>query len=198
MNIKKDGRNICNFIFELSQLKRIRHEGWHLIGAKNIDSVAEHTLRAAQIGYVLAMMEKHENPAEVASLLIFHDIEECRIGDIHKVANRYVSADGERAVREQTKPLGDIGKNIFGLWNQCEAKDTKAGIIAKDADLLEQAFEAKELLERGYSYAEVWIKNVSDYVKTESAKKLLASLRNAHPDEWWQDFVKLDKTSKAK
>ena len=53
-------------------------------------------------------------------MLIFHDIGECRIGDIHRVANRYINSDEERAVKEQTEKLDKIGNeylivlDIFG------------------------------------------------------------------------------------
>lgn len=67
-------KDILNFIFELGQLKRIKHEGWRLIGVKFPESVADHCLRAAQIGYILAKMEKYENPFEVCSMVVFHDI----------------------------------------------------------------------------------------------------------------------------
>lgn len=47
-------KKIITFIFELVQLRRIKHEGWRLVGIDNPESVAEHSLRAAQIGYILA------------------------------------------------------------------------------------------------------------------------------------------------
>ena len=65
---------------------------------------------AAQIGYVLAQMEGHPEPEKIATMLIFHDIAECRVGDIHRVAHRYVGADEEQAVEDQTRPLGEAGK----------------------------------------------------------------------------------------
>ena len=50
-------KNVVNFIFELNQLKHQKHTGFMLAGVKNPDSVAEHVMRAAQIGYILAIME---------------------------------------------------------------------------------------------------------------------------------------------
>ncbi|MGC9308938.1 MAG: HD domain-containing protein, partial [Thermoplasmatota archaeon] len=44
------------FIYELGMLRRIRREGWRLAGIEP-ESVAAHSLRAAQIGYLLACME---------------------------------------------------------------------------------------------------------------------------------------------
>ncbi|HZX12186.1 MAG TPA: HD domain-containing protein [Candidatus Nanoarchaeia archaeon] len=184
---------VLDFFFELGMLKRVKHEGWRLLGIKDPESVGEHSLRAAQIGFILAKLEKYENPYEVATMVVFHDIGECRVGDIHKVANRYIKVEEERAVREQTEGLGEVGKEIFSLWEQHEKRTTKAGIIARDADLLEMAITAKEHVEIGYKFAEDWIRNVSNAVQTESAKKLLSSLERTHANQWWQGLKKLEK-----
>ncbi|MFB0965315.1 MAG: HD domain-containing protein [Patescibacteria group bacterium] len=50
-------KRITDFLFETFHLKNIKHEGWRFCGIPNPDSVAEHSLNAAQIGYVLAKME---------------------------------------------------------------------------------------------------------------------------------------------
>ena len=106
---------ILNFFFELAQLRRIKHEGWRTIGVENPESVADHSLRAAQIGYFLAKEENYKNPQEIVTMLVFHDIGECRIGDIHKIANRYVEANEEQAVKDQIQNLGETGKELFSL-----------------------------------------------------------------------------------
>lgn len=184
---------LISFIYEMGQLKRIRHEGFSLIGADNIDSVAEHSLRAAQIGYFLAILEKYKNPLEVVTALVFHDIGECRIGDIHKVANRYITSHEERAVKDQLFPFGIHATEIFSLWNQIENPSTTLGKIAKDADLLELAFTSKELLEKGYEYAADWLNNIKTLVHTKSAKKLLQILSKTHSNIWWQGLKKISK-----
>jgi len=142
---------VAKFTYELGQLKRVRHEGWKLAGVVTPDTVAEHALRAAQIGFMLANLEGTADPYQVCAMLFFHDIGEARVGDIHKLANRYITVDEEGAVRDQTAPLGPMGAEIVALWQQVEERSTPAGIIAKDADLLEQAFTAKEYLEQGYA-----------------------------------------------
>lgn len=56
---------------------------------KQPDTVAEHSLNAAQIGYILAKME-WADANKVATMLVWHDIAETRIGDMHKVAIWYI------------------------------------------------------------------------------------------------------------
>ncbi len=190
-----DTKNIIKFIFELGQQRRVSHEGWKLLGIKHPDNVAEHSLRAAQIGYVLAVMEKYPNPEEVCSMLVFHDMAECRVGDLHKVAARYVEADELRAAEDQTRELGEFGEKILDLWKQVEEKTTTAGRIAKDADYLESAVSGKEYLEQGHAFAQDWINNVANAVKTESAKKLVAELQQTGSNEWWRGLKKLPKNT---
>lgn len=184
-------KDILNFFFELGQLRRIKHEGWRTIGITNPESVADHSLRAAQIGYLLAKLEKHKKPEEVVTMLVFHDIGECRVGDIHKIANRYVKVDETKAVKDQIKPLGKFGQEIYKLWIAVENQESYAGKIAKDADLLEQAVTAKEYIERGYKFAQNWITNISKKIQTSSAKKLLKDLDKSDSNDWWQGIKKI-------
>jgi putative hydrolase of HD superfamily len=185
-------KEILKFFFEMGHLSRVKREGWRLLGIEQPESIADHTLRAAQIGWVMAHIEGNANPHEVAAMLIFHDIGETRIGDIHKLANRYVTADEARAVEEQTSRLGTMGPKVIDLWNQIEDRSSPAGIIAKDADLVELAVRAREYMEQGYKDASEWFEAAQSRVKTETAKKLIAELATASPTEWWHGLKKLD------
>lgn len=186
-----DEKDISNFIFELGVLRRISRQGWKLIGIHNPECVATHSLRAAQIGFILAKMEKYDYPEEICSMLVFHDIGECRIGDLHKVAKRYVNADEKEAVKQQLSSLDDIGNEIFSLWNEMESLNSKAGIIAKDADLLEMAVTALEYMHMGYIQAEDWVIKTERRLKTDSAKKLLNQFKKMNPFSWWHGLKKI-------
>lgn len=185
-------KEILKFFFEMGQLSRVKREGWRLLGMETPESIADHSLRAAQIGWVLAKLEGYKDPNEVAAMLVFHDIGETRIGDIHKLANRYVTADETTAVREQVSRLGTAGDQILDLWHQIEDKSTEAGIIAKDADLLELAVRAREYMERGYADASEWFEAARQRLKTKSAKELLEQLPNVSSSSWWHGLKKID------
>lgn len=182
---------MIDFLFELSQLKRIKHEGWRLAGIKDPESVAAHSLHAAQIGYILAKMEKHPDPYKICTMVVFHDIAECRTGDTHKVAAGYIKRDEHKAVKDQTKTLLKTGEEILSLWEETEEGKTHAGLIAKDADLLEQACAAKEYVETGYKEAQNWIENIEKKLKTQSAKKLLSKIKKTNFTHWWKDLKKI-------
>ena len=174
MEIKK----IVNFIFELNQLTRQRNSGWTLAGVASPNSIAEHQLRTAQIGYLLATMENYENPEKVAAMLLIHDNGETRIGDQNKVSARYIDKKKPEAdaFNEQLAGLGEIvEKRWTQYFQEFENRSTPAGVIAKDADWLETAFQAKEYLDLGHASAQNWIDNVEKALETTLKK-------NFHPN----------------
>ncbi|HBP00655.1 MAG: Metal dependent phosphohydrolase [Candidatus Moranbacteria bacterium GW2011_GWE2_47_10] len=197
MEIKK----IVNFIFEISSLKKIKHSGWILAGVDNPPSIAEHQFRAAQIGYILAELEGDVSSEKVATMLIIHDNAEARIGDHNKVTSRYINKKEaeQNAFQEQIEGLGENIKNKWERYfEELETRNTKEGIIAKDADWLETAFQAKEYLDLGYKSAIDWINNVEKAVETESAKKIIAEMKNTEFTEWWKDLKKMTYTKLGK
>src|SRR3989339_1714646 len=86
-----------------------------------------------------------------------------------------------------------IGKEIKELWEEVENGNEIAGIIAKDADLLEQAFLAKQYMEQGYKDCQNWIDNIAKFIITDSAKNLLKTLQKTDSNEWRQHLKKVKK-----
>jgi len=191
-------KNIVNYIFEIGVLKKEMHNGFKLIGS-NPDSVAEHALRAAQIGYILTILENEKNgtnlsPERVASILVFHDNGETRIGDLHRVASRYIdSKEAEKkAFYEQAERVPEkMREEIKKYFNETEERNTKEGIIAKDADHLETAFTAKEFYDLGDELAYDWINNVGKGLETQSAKEVFEEMKKTRFTDWWTGLKKI-------
>lgn len=192
-------KNIVNYIFEMGILSKEKHNGFKLIGVTDLRSVGEHALRAAQIGYLLTVLENKKNnttfsPERVCSMLVFHDNGETRIGDLHKVATRYIDSKGaeELAFRDQSNNLPEEAKTaIVQYFKEFEDRNTREGIIAKDADWMESAFSAKELYDLGNEVAVQWIDNVRKGVETESAKEILDTMRDTKFTDWWIGLKKV-------
>ncbi|MBI2453694.1 HD domain-containing protein [Candidatus Peregrinibacteria bacterium] len=180
-------KKLINFFFELGMLKSIEHCGIKFAGVKHPDTLGEHSCRAAQIGYALAV-EEGLNPEKVAAMCLFHDIGEIRIGDAHRIASRYLNTlQGEKnAVYEQTAPLPEaLGQRIRQLWDEFHAQKTPESRVARDADLLETMLQAKEYQDVGHKAAERWLMNGSAHLKTESAKKAFAETKKTLFTDWW-------------
>ena len=184
-------KKLVDFLYETGQLKRVKRSGWWLINIKDPESVADHSFRAAVIGYVLGKLEKAD-AEHVAVMCTFNDLHEARLNDLHKVGHRYIDfREAEtKAHAEQTEWLGNIGKDIFGLHKEFQGQKTKEALIARDADLLEGLVQAREYLKIGYTDAQNWIDNTTKLLVTESAKKLAAELSRTDPNEWWHGLKK--------
>jgi 5'-deoxynucleotidase YfbR-like HD superfamily hydrolase len=191
-------KKIVNYIFELGVLRREKHNGFKLIGEDKLPSVSEHALRAAQIGYLLTILENEKNqtdlsPEKVCSMLVFHDNGEVRIGDFHKIASRYIDSKKaeENAFNDQISNLpAEAKEKLSAYFQNFEKRNTKEGIIAKDADWLENAFSAKEFYDLGNELAMDWIDNVEKALETESAKEILKTMKTARFTDWWLGLKK--------
>lgn len=166
-------QKIVNLIFEALHLKNLDHIGFKYLHIKQPDTVAEHSLNAAQIGYILAKMEGAD-ANKVVTTLVWHDIAETRIGDMHKVAVGYITNKKElekKVMNDQFNWL-DFGDEIKTYFQEMDDRSTLEGKVAKDADYLEQAFQAKTYKEIWYEDAENRITNVGNALRTESAKQI--------------------------
>jgi len=186
--------NLSNFFYELGQLKRVKRSGWWLINIKDPESIAEHSHRASMIAYVLAKLES-VNPERTALLVLFHDIHEARLNDLHKVGQRYIDfKTAETAAHKaQVEPLGAIGKDILNMHEELKNQKTNESIVARDADLLECLTQAREYKKSGYIDAQNWIDNIKTLLVTESAKKLAKELENTDPNDWWRGLKKSER-----
>jgi putative hydrolase of HD superfamily len=184
-------KNLVNFIYELNQLKRQYHSGALHAGVREPDYVAGHAWRASQIAYILAVMEGDANPETAAVITMVHDNAEARIGDLNKVNSHYLDSEKaeNQAFVDQTNSLGEkIAKKWQDYFKQYSQRHTKEGIIARDADWLEQAFQAQEFMEIGYKQMDNWVKNVEKALETKSAKKLIKIMKKTSLADWWQSL----------
>ncbi len=186
-------KKLVNFLYETGQLKRVKRSGWWLINITDPENVAEHSHRAAVIGYFLARME-NADVYKVILMCLFNDIHETRLNDLHKVGHRYIDfkeAEG-KAHTEQFQGLDDYGKELLTLMTEFQKRATKESIVARDADLLENALQAKEYIKIGYADAQNWIDNIWKVIKTDSGKKLLKEIEATGPNDWWKNLKKID------
>ena len=70
-------------------------------------------------------------------------------------------------------------------------KGSKEAIVAHDADLLECAVEAKELITKGFADMKNWLDNIKKRLKTVSAKNLFKQVEELHSNIWWEHLKKV-------
>jgi putative hydrolase of HD superfamily len=187
--------DIRKFCSEIQMLKRLEHIGFKLAGVEEKDVLAGHIVISAQIAFIIAELEGAD-PFKAATINLFHDNHETRIGDHNKVSARYIDthrAETESEIEQFANLPNRIGDRILKMLEEKHTRNTKEGIIAQDADWLEVAIQAKIFVEHGYNGCSDWIENVEKALETESAKKILAEIKT-DPDFtncWWQGLKKM-------
>lgn len=187
MKNKKNIKKIMQFISEAGMLKNIKRSGWQVLGIRSGETVAEHSFRCAVIGYILAGMEGVSS-YKVVMLTLFNDIQESRITDLHKMAQRYINTDSaeDRCFMEQIENLPDkLRKELTKLHEEYRKQKTKESIIARDADILECLIQAREYYGQGFKKAIEFTKRAPHFLKSDSAKKLWQFAKNNDITSWW-------------
>ncbi len=183
--------SIARYIFEAGMLKRVKRSGWWAEKVETPESVGDHSFRTAILAFILAKMEGADEN-RLCTAAVFHDMQECRIGDLHKIAARYIHVSeelGRKVEKEQAADLPpSLRDSVLGTLELSEEEHT----ILKDADYLECAFQAKEYADSGYAGAKTWIKSIGERLKTKSAKKLHAQMGRMDSGSWWKGLKKLD------
>ena len=185
--------SILNLLAEAGILKSVRRSGWWMIGIKNGESVAEHSFRTALLGYLLAKMEKVD-PYPVVMMGLLNDLHEARINDLHKVGHRYIDFKlaEQKAAADQRNGLPLFIRKDLERWiDQLHSQKSTAGIIARDADLLECMIQGKEYADQGHLKAIDWLTRSAHLLKTKSAKALVRRLKAWRSDQWWHHLVTL-------
>lgn len=186
---------LLDFFAEAGMLKRVKRSGWWMLGIPFDESVAEHSFRAAVVGYALAKMEKRD-AYKVLVMTLLNDMHEARINDMHKVAHSYldVKSAEKKAFADQIAALGgNMGREIKALQAEYLGQKTKESLIARDADILECLLQAKEYVDLGHKNAEKFFKTAPKHLRTMSAKKLWRAARKWDSTAWWGKLAKFER-----
>jgi putative hydrolase of HD superfamily len=189
-NLKLIG--ITKYLYEIGHLKHLKRSGWWRMGVREPESVAEHSYRTAVIGYVLACLDGAD-PEKTASMCLFHDAAETRIGDLHWVAKRYLSTkEGEQAAfTEQTEQLPeDLASRIQALIGEYKERSSQEAQLVREADLLECLLQAREYEIQGYTKGLEWAKMCREGLQSDTARNLADACLTNDPGDWFQSIQK--------
>ena len=173
----------------------IKRSGWWVAGIAHPESVAEHCFRCAMIGFYMAHLEKVD-PYKVVVMALFNDIHEARINDLHKMGHHYIDfkAAEKKVFKDQIKFLdGKISSELKNFRSEYETQTTPAGIVARDADILECLLQAKEYFAQGFPGAKKFFHQAPAHLKTKTAKKMWQQMKIWDPGKWWEKVVKFER-----
>src|SRR5262245_52756149 len=148
-----------DYIYEIGVMKRRRITGFDHFINQQTSTLASHSHRAAIIGMILAELEGADI-AKVALILVLHETGEVRVGDTDMIAGHYRSPkDSEhQAIEDQLEQLPTtLAAHLRAVYDEHEQQETLEAQVAKDADLLEHAFSAKEFVDQGIQGAQAWL-----------------------------------------
>lgn len=184
----KKYKRYAEFLFEAGVLGKTPRLGLsrHLGGWDQ--SVSEHLLRTAYVGYVLASLEeKKEEKVDVRRVLeicLFHDLAEARTIDLDYISQKYVKIDEFKAISDAVKDLV-FADRILSAFKEEEERSTTEGVIARDADQLELLVSLKEIIDDGNKVAAEWIPPLLKRLRTKSAKRLAKAIIKTNSHDWW-------------
>ena len=180
-----DAEALAAFGFELGVLKRLRRSGWWHAGVRDPESVAEHSLRVAQLAGLLAAGEGAD-PARAAYLAIWHDSQETRTGDLPHIAKPYLDKpDPERITADQTAGLpAPAGDSVRSAVAEYEAASTPEARCARDADKLEMLLQAVEYRAAGVEQVDEWIDSALAGLTTPAARRIAEAAQRLPTLAW--------------
>ncbi|MGH3860291.1 HD domain-containing protein [Actinokineospora sp.] len=174
------------FAFELGVLKTMRRAGWWHAGVRDPESVAEHSLRVAQLASLIAA-EEGADPARAAFLGLWHDSQETRTGDIPHTAKPYLAGriDNRAITADQTARMPDTAaKTVREAVDEYESQDTAEAHCAKDADKLECLIQAVEYRAAGHQNVQSWIDSSRAGLRTDAARRIADAALRTSPLTW--------------
>jgi putative hydrolases of HD superfamily len=181
-----DAEGLAALAFELGVLKRLRRTGWSHAGVRDAESVADHSMRVAQLASLIAA-EEGADPARAALLAIWHDSRETRTGDIPHTARPYLSAriDPEAITADQVAGLPEAAaRTVRTTVSEYAARSTPEARCARDADKLECLVQAVEYRNGGHAGVEGWITSSRAALRTRTAVRIADAALRVSPLAW--------------
>lgn len=181
----QDINKITDFLFEVGMLQNTPRSGFQFLGSGS-QTVAEHLHRASIIAFVLALIEKVDNPYRVATMAMLHDVSEARISDLNYVHQKYTTRLEDKAHMDIVLSLPtEIGDPINSLINEYEKRETLESKLVKDSDNLEWILSLKEQVDAGNARANEWLPSAVARLKTNSGQMLGKIILETRSDRWW-------------
>jgi putative hydrolases of HD superfamily len=131
------------------------------------------------------------NPDRTATLCLFHDTQETRIGDVPSVGKPYVvTAPNPEVTADQAAGFpAEVGQAVRQVVDEYETRETLEAQLAKDADKLECLIQAREYQAQGHEDVPPWIETSAAALQSKSARQLAEACQQVPPRQWWKAFA---------
>jgi len=185
-NDKKSSFEQIKFIYEVGNLKYIKRSFWANLQIEDVESIAEHSHRAAIISSLLAV-EENADPYKCAYCNIVKNFNMVRTTEINRLMEMYIKDKNtieENAFKDLVSRL-DKDKRKLIENARSSYGDKKIEKICYDAIFLENLMTAREYEMKGYTHSRIWIEKLLQLLSTKSGKKWGKVLAKIDPSSWW-------------
>ncbi len=171
--------DLLEFAKKVRELKELKRTGWIEKGVRDPESVADHSFMLAVLAYVYSKKLGLDTD-KCVKMALLHDICEVYSGDIpdkvrdedQPVPDSEKKKLEERGLKKMISLLPeDFAKEIYGLWKEFEARETKEARLVKDLDKLEMCMQAGEYSKK-YKNMEEFFEDGNLNIKTPEMRKL--------------------------
>jgi putative hydrolase of HD superfamily len=156
--------------------------GYQFLGSGK-ENVAEHSFRAAVIGWALARMTGADAP-RTALICLFHDLHEARTGDFNYVNRIYNTTLPRKALEDATFGTG-LADDVLSFWDELENNASPEAKLAHDADTLELILNLKRELDLGNKSAAEWLRHALRRLHTPAGRELAPVIAETDHNAWW-------------
>jgi putative hydrolase of HD superfamily len=183
--VPDDASELAAFGYELGILKRMRRTGWWHAGVRDPESVAEHSMRAAQLAALIAA-EEGADPVRASFLALWHDTQEVRTGDLPHTATPYLTKPEPRQITaDQTAALPERSRELVrGAVDEYESRQSAEARCAADADKLEMLLQAVEYRDIGVRRVAGWIESARAGLHTGTGRRIAEAAVTISPLAW--------------
>ena len=175
-------KRLADFLFEAGMLRKTPRTGFQFLGS-GAENVAEHSFRAALVGYVLAKMAG-ANAEHTAVLCLMHDFHEARIGDFNYVNSIYNTSRERPAMEDAVADTG-LAQPLLQLWDEQDAGTSPEAALAHDADQIDLILNLVEQRQMGNPHAGTWLAAALQRLHTPEGRTLAAAVEQGDPTAWW-------------
>ena len=182
--LQNQSHPIIELFFQLAQLKNLFRQGWLRCGVKSTDceSVAEHSLAVAWLGYLLAKEYRPDLDADkVLKLAVFHEVGEIYAGDIipHDQVSREEKSQREAAAVRQVFACLAHSDEYFQIWQEYDARVSPEAQFIGQVDKLENALQTCLYERLGYTQLDEFWPDLEKKIQEPELKEIFNAIKQS-------------------
>jgi len=169
---------IDEFIFFVSELKKIKRSGWkNKLNLNDAESVADHTYTMTVLGMVISDLHGL-NTEKIIRMSLLHDLAESITGDImprQMTANEKHTKENNAIKQIFEKLPNELQNKYYKIWEELQDKKSNEAKFVHELDKLEMAIQAKLYQKNGIDQEKIkpFIESASNDIKSDEMKKIL-------------------------